>query len=774
MMKYTRSQFKSEFYQLWETGDRPLIATHATLYSVKFRASNNSEYSLVTVHAENIPDALEQACYSVASHSLLRPEDIDLHSVYDMNGNLLWGDQLAYAIAWSESDIAGMNRRNFLKTFGLTSAALLFGVRPKSVRAATTSVSLSGTASGLTYVDDVFSTYVYTGNGATQTINNGLDLLGKGGLVWIKDRSNSKSHYLIDSARGSQYSLNTNTTTAQAYESYDSNFTSTGFNVKSTSVEHPTSDPNASGANIVSWAFRKAANFFDVVAYNGDNSGTRTLTHSLGVQPGMIICRAINGGSYWFVRHCSGTSNKIVYLNTTDAETTADSGAIPSLGTSLNFSVGSLLNASGTSYVAYLFAHDPAPDGLIQCGSFATDGSGNASVNLGWEPQFVIDKTISTTSNWYLFDTIRGASVATPAQIIFANSNSAELNGTLRCEPNATGFSISNSVASATHIYLAIRRSNKPPTSGSQIYKAIARTGTSTAVAVTGVGFAPDLAIIANRTNGAASGLAFVYDKVRGASNRIQTRAASAETWEANTLTSFTSDGCVLGADSAYQGVNNSAYGYINWFFRRAPGVLDIVCYKGTGAVRTVRHNLQAAPELMIVKRREAVGVWTIFASSVGVSKSADLSSTTAFVSDNGAYWNSTLPTSTQFTVGAHENQNANGATYVAYLFATLPGISKVGSYAGNGGTQTVNCGFTGGARFILIKRADLPGDWYVWDTTRGITAGIDPHLRLNSFANEEATDDSIDSDNSGFIVNQTATTTINAAGGTYIYLAIS
>ena len=38
-----------------------------------------------------------------------------------------------------------------------------------------------------TYLDDVFSTYVYTGNGGSNTINSGLDMSGEGGLLWIKD-----------------------------------------------------------------------------------------------------------------------------------------------------------------------------------------------------------------------------------------------------------------------------------------------------------------------------------------------------------------------------------------------------------------------------------------------------------------------------------------------------------------------------------------------------------------------------------------------------------
>jgi hypothetical protein len=108
------------------------------------------------------------------------------------------------------------------------------------------------------------------------------------------------------------------------------------------------------------------------------------------------------------------------------------------------------------------------------------------------------------------------------------------------------------------------------------------------------------------------------------------------------------------------------------------------------------------------------------------------------------------------------------------YLFATLVGISKVFSYTGNGSSQTINCGFATGARFVLIKRTDAAGDWYVWDTVRGLVAGNDPHISLNTTSAEVTTDDSIDPDSSGFIVNQLSATNINVTSATYIGLAYS
>jgi hypothetical protein len=128
---------------------------------------------------------------------------------------------------------------------------------------------------------------------------------------------------------------------------------------------------------------------------------------------------------------------------------------------------------------------------------------------------------------------------------------------------------------------------------------------------------------------------------------------------------------------------------------------------------------------------------------------------------------------STIFTV---VDSGSGGDNIVAYLFATCAGVSKVGSYTGNGSNQTIACGFTAGSRFVMVRRTDvgIGGDWYVWDSARGIIAGNDPHLSLNTTAAEVTTDDSVDTDNSGFIVNQLAATNVNVTSATYIFLAIA
>ncbi len=220
---------------------------------------------------------------------------------------------------------------------------------------------------------------------------------------------------------------------------------------------------------------------------------------------------------------------------------------------------------------------------------------------------------------------------------------------------------------------------------------------------------------------------------------------------------------------------------YASWNFNRAWGVFDTVCYTGNGATRTVSHNLGQTPELMIFKSRSLVSNWRVYSAAiwgtgVGGTPNFDMLTLNAnsVANINNATLSSTQPTASVFTLSSSSDVNAAGSTYIAYLFATLSGVSKVGSYVGTGTTNQINCGFTGGARFVMIKRADNTGDWYVWDSSRGIVAGNDPYLLLNSTATEVTSTDYIDTYSAGFEISSTATAEINANGGTFIFLAIA
>jgi hypothetical protein len=271
-----------------------------------------------------------------------------------------------------------------------------------------------------------------------------------------------------------------------------------------------------------------------------------------------------------------------------------------------------------------------------------------------------------------------------------------------------------------------------------------------------------------------------VGDRLRG-NPYLTTGLITAEVNDADSLmtptvgygNSFSAmNGVGVGNDATSKvNIDTASNNHIAWAFKRASGFFDVVCYSGTGSARTVTHNLGVAPELLINKPRNQTDGWHTYCNALGATKRIFLDSENAPITSNN--WNDTAPTSAVFSVNGSSNES--GATYVAYLFATLAGISKVGSYTGNGSSQTINCGFTAGARFVLIKRTDSTGDWFVFDTARVIISGNDPFIRLNVAGAETTTRDAIDPDNSGFIVNNDATNfPINVNAATYIFLAIA
>ena len=388
--------------------------------------------------------------------------------------------------------------------------------------------------------------------------------------------------------------------------------------------------------------------------------------------------------------------------------------------------------------------------GIIQCGSF----TGNTTVNIGWEPQWIMIKRTDAAGDWIVIDSMRGCSVGGIDAVLNPNLSNAESVPNDYIDFTATGFITKN--LTGTYIYTVIRRPNKPPTTGTQVYNGILNPGEATQ----NVGFPPDLVMEFPRS-GAAN---LPASRLTGGFNYLNTSITTAEVVAVTQYIHF---------DQQNQCRVSYSGNAIDYFFRRAPGFFDVVCDTGTGAAHAIAHNLTKAPELVIRKSRSASTQWEVWHSALTVTEKLVLNSSAAKATDATA-WNSTLPTATQFTVGTGTNVNANTTTFVTYLFATLAGVSKVGSYNGNGGTQTIPCGFTTGSRFVLIKRIDNTGDWFVWDTARGITPTTDPHLSLNTTAAEVTTDDSIDQDASGFIVNQNAATNINALGGNYLFLAIA
>jgi hypothetical protein len=224
----------------------------------------------------------------------------------------------------------------------------------------------------------------------------------------------------------------------------------------------------------------------------------------------------------------------------------------------------------------------------------------------------------------------------------------------------------------------------------------------------------------------------------------------------------------------------NNGFGYatntdandLGWMWKRAPSFFDVVAYTGDGvAGRTVSHNLGVAPEMIWVKQRDVSRNWVVYSETLGVGKYLKLNDTNATITNTQRF--DTAPTGAVFTVGNDTEVNGSGGDYIAYLFASLDGVSKVGSYTGNGTTLNIDCGFTSGARFVLIKRTDSTGSWWVFDTERGLVAGADAAITLDTTSAEFSTVDYIDPYPAGFSLTGIGGD-MNANGGTYIFYAIA
>ena len=623
-------------------------------------------------------------------------------------------------------------------------------------------------------VDEVFSTHVYDGTNAhDHVINNGIDLSGEGGLVWIKSRDVARNHAWYDTERGVNKYISSNTGDGNTDLSSSSDqglksFNSNGFTVDDNELV------NANDPGLVSWTFRKASKFFDIVTYTG-NATARTISHNLGSVPGMIIIKRLDSNDDWYIYHRGNTSNpETEYLRFTD-NATADSAAVwnDTQPTSTEFTINqySLNNANGESFIAYLFAHHAndgsetgfGPDGdspVISCGSIS---GYNGRAELGFEPQWLLLKSSNYDStHWIILDVMRGW---TPAGSnddahLWANLTNAEANYD-GPSFDATGFNFGQT--GDEYVYMAIRRGPlATPTSASDVF-AISTNGQAGDYKAPAYRSTFPVDMYFEKSTGGSPG--YISSRLTG-SKYLTTNATSAEATDSNLKYDF--------MNGVYNstGSNSAYYGYM---WKRAPSYFDVIAWTGDGVVdRTVSHNLGAVPEMWWIKQRDGTGHWAVqhkvFPS---INKLLYLNLNGSYSQD---YTNFIAPTSTSICIGGHgklggtSNSNGSGADYIGYLFATVAGVSKVGSFTGATSDVTVDCGFSNGAKFVIIKDASATDDWYVYDTARGIVAGNDGYLELNTTNAENTGADYIDPHSSGFII----TSGFMQSGRTYIFYAIA
>jgi len=262
----------------------------------------------------------------------------------------------------------------------------------------------SGGGKKSTFVDDVFSTYLYTGTSANQAVNNGIDLSGEGGMTWLKSRNQNYDHWLFDTERGSNKALRSNLGDAEITDtSYMNAFNNNGFTVGSNG------STNYTGINFASWTFRKAKGFFDVVTFTqsgADNTSTpQVIPHNLGVAPGLIFLKRTSGTRDWFVYHRDLGKDYWIKLNETGSATNENNSWGTTEPDANNFGYMSGYiggGGDGTEYVAYLFAGGESTAATARSVEF--DASGDYLNTTTSSSDFTMGTGDFTVEYWFKQD----------------------------------------------------------------------------------------------------------------------------------------------------------------------------------------------------------------------------------------------------------------------------------------------------------------------------------------------------------------------------------
>ena len=398
----------------------------------------------------------------------------------------------------------------------------------------------------------------------------------------------------------------------------------------------------------------------------------------------------------------------------------------------------------------------------------------NPVVDLGWEPQFIMIKSLTTTGPWLMFDSIRNikqgdSSYVGQTPYLRANSDAAEVTNTRYIELTPTGFKIMGNYSDVntsfeTYGYIAIRRPDgwvsKPAEAATDVFNmSEGQAGGSPGGIPNYIsGFPPDGQFV-KETN--ASNNFYFGSRLTGEEyiiiNSTAVRASSSTwTWD-----------CMTGYNT---GTSDSDW--VSWLWKRGPG-FDVVAYEGDSQnSRILRHSLGAEPEMIWIKNRDSAATnWIV--GHIGLDGGNEPWTHAIYLNEDEAeldydFFMDKAPTAYSFEVTTASVNDSN-TNYVAWLFRSVTGISKVGTYSGSASGQTITLGFQ--PRFIIIRNTAGSRNWVMFDTLRGWGAGNDEELSLNKPDAQGGNNDRGEPTATGFTVG-TGNDDTNGSGFTYIYYA--
>ena len=302
-------------------------------------------------------------------------------------------------------------------------------------------------------------------------------------------------------------------------------------------------------------------------------------------------------------------------------------------------------------------------------------------------------------------------------------------------------------------------------------------------------GFAPDLVFF--KSTDSTKDWAW-YDSVRGVENRIRTPrdTEGTQATDSSGLTSFNSRGFTMGNSSFNNGDSKSYVAYsfkaggdsgtfnvddIAYASASAAGLdggtltpsgasvgteqgFSIIEWEGTNNNKTISHGLSQTPEFIINKNIDTNTDWYVgspYLSTSNWGKYLVLNTNAADAGNSDVWQQGGQPSATIFGVGSVGNSTG---THIAYVWHSVPGLQKFGTYEGNGSTDGpyVDLGFK--PAILILKNVDDAENWYVYDTERMTSNPAYQTLQISSNGSEEtgSTNSRVDLLSSGFKLRQT------------------
>ena len=263
---------------------------------------------------------------------------------------------------------------------------------------------------------DNFNTVLYTGDGNTdRTVSVGL----APDFTWIKERSASASHVLVDNVRGatkyiSSDSNATETTNSNVVTSLDSD----GFTLGDDGLVNTDTQTYVSwnwlGDGVDGGTLNEVGDLdsqvnvntttgISIVTFTGNKTLAQTIGHGLGAIPDWLFLHNVSAAGQSWRGYCIpyGTS-KYKYLDRSDVWN--DDGGAAGVPTSTTFKVDNSdsINGTGNTIVCYCFL---SIEGFSKGGIYTGNGNADGTfVYTGFRPQWILT---AGEDKWLMLDSKR-------------------------------------------------------------------------------------------------------------------------------------------------------------------------------------------------------------------------------------------------------------------------------------------------------------------------------------------------------------------------------